>query len=422
MSDLLYAPPSFHNINRQRVIFVDFLHANYSIEFDCKTRKATAFSKIGFEAEAHGYPLILLNQPHSSVRLDGRIVSLQREKTIDQEGYAKILSQPVGIGEHTLSIESKIKRKQGRKGQRRKPVKWLRGRNALESIFHMSDLAPCGGFLERYLPSNYNFDHFKITFDVRVKNSPERHRLICNGKVTKLSRNHWKVEFPSFFTSSCPWFHLGPLDDFEVLEKSFKSSDDRLLPLIVYTNSSGDNKYSLEKYLKKARKVLRDLEFAFGPFPHSSVTIFAEPNRRGGMEYAGATATSFKVLRHELDHSYFATSAIPCDGNAGWMDEAIAKWGDKGYRTRKYAPDGRGAKLGGQSEYTRTTNRKAYTIGRKFVEHLDFVLRKRGGMKPFLRIYAMRKQHQSVSVVEFQELLEEFHGKSLQKLFDRYVY
>ena len=421
MSDLPYAPPSFHNTNRQRIIFVDFLHAKYSIEFDCKTRQATAFSKIVFEAEAHGHALILLNQPHGSVFLDNRIVTLEGENSIDKEGYAKILSQPVPIGRHMLTIESKIKRKQGRKSQRRKPVKWFKKRSALECIFHMSDLAPNGGFLERYLPSNYNFDHFKMTFEVRVKDSRKRHHIICNGKVTQLSTNHWRIAFPSFFTSSCPWFHLGPLRDFEVLEKTFKSCDDRLLPLIVYTTSSVGNGSSLKKYLKKARTVLHDLESAFGPFPHDSVTVFAEKTRRGGMEYAGATATNFKVLRHELDHSYFATSAIPCDGNAGWMDEAIAKWGDKGYRTRKDEPDGQGAKLGGQSEYSRTTNRKAYTIGRKFVEHLNFVLRKRGGMKPFLRKYAKRKRHQSVSVAEFQELLEEFHGNSLQKLFDKFV-
>ena len=421
MSDLLYAPPSFHNANRQRVVFVDFLHAKYSIEFDCKTRQATAFSKIVFQAESHGHALFLLNQPHGSVILDEHIVALEHEESIDKEGYAKILSQPVQAGRHTLTIESKIKRKQGRKSQRRKPVKWLKGRSALECVFHMSDLAPQGGFLERYLPSNYNFDHFEMTFDVRVKNSDERHDVMCNGKKTRLSDNHWRIEFPSFFTSSCPWFHLGPLNDFEVLDKTFESSDDRLLPLIVYTIFPDGDGPPLKKYLKKAKRVLHDLESAFGPFPHDSITIFAEKNRRGGMEYAGATATSFGVLRHELDHSYFATSAIPCDGNAGWMDEAIAKWGDKGYRTLRHEPPGRGAKLGGQSDYTRTTNGKAYTIGRRFVEHLDYVLRERGGMKPFLRKYATHKRHQSISAFEFQEMLEDFHGKSLQELFDKFV-
>ena len=285
----------------------------------------------------------------------------------------------------------------------------------------MSDLAPQGGFLERYLPSNYNFDHFQMTFDVRVKNAKEQHDVICNGKKTRLSNNHWKIEFPSFFTSSCPWFHLGPLSDFVVLDKTFKSIDDRLLPLVVYTIFPDGNGLFLKKYLKKARRILHDLESAFGPFPHDSITIFAEKDRNGGMEYAGATATGKKFLRHELDHSYFATSVIPCDGNAGWMDEAIAKWGDKGYRTRRNEPRQPRNKLGGQSDYTRTTNREAYWVGRQFVEHLDFKLRKRGGMKAFLRKYAEQKRHQSVSACEFQEMVEDFHGKSLHRLFDKYV-
>ena len=109
MSDLLYAPPSFHNAKRQRVIFVDFLRAEYSIEFDCKAKQATAASKIVFQAKSDGYPLILLNQPHGTVVLDEHIVGLESENSIDKEGYAKILSKPVQAGRHTLTIETRSK-------------------------------------------------------------------------------------------------------------------------------------------------------------------------------------------------------------------------------------------------------------------------------------------------------------------------
>ena len=104
------------------------------------------------------------------------------------------------------------------------------------------------------------------------------------------------------------------------------------------------------------------------------------------------------------------------------MDEAIAKWGDYGYQRKASKPKEQGAKLGGKSEYVRTTNQKAYRIGRKFLEHVDFILRGRGGLKAFLRMYLKRKSRQSVTTAEFQSLMEEFYGDSLDELFDEFVY
>jgi hypothetical protein len=139
------------------------------------------------------------------------------------------------------------------------------------------------------------------------------------------------------------------------------------------------------------------------------------------MEYAGATTTDLGSLRHELDHSYFARSITPANGDAGWIDEAIASWGDAGY-PRSVAPPGGGANMGARSPYIRETHTSAYTLGRDFLKHLDHLLRDVGGLKRFLATYAERKRHSSVTAVEFQRLVEGFLGSPLGELFDRHVY
>lgn len=111
------------------------------------------------------------------------------------------------------------------------------------------------------------------------------------------------------------------------------------------------------------------------------------------------------------------------NGNAAWIDEAIAMWGDEGYRSCEKVPTG--TNMGRRSPYIRTTHSDAYSVGRQFLAHLDYVFKKKNGkrgLKVFLAQYAKQKRFQSVLVSEFQTLLEGFHGESLQDLFERCVY
>ena len=78
--------------------------------------------------------------------------------------------------------------------------------------------------------------------------------------------------------------------------------------------------------------------------------------------------------------------------------------------------------MGRRSEYVRTTSGEAYTVGRDFLAHLDYLLRERGGLKLFLARHAKKKRHQAISTPEFQELVEDFYGESLQNLFEMYVF
>ena len=417
MTDLINAPPPFVNSAGQQVVFVDFTHARYRLEFDAVAAEATTFSVITFKADKRGLAAISMNQPVTSAWLDGHDVTLTSQDSPDAKASFKVLSKPVSPGIHVLTIKSSLTET----GPHGFPINWLSDPSRLHCIFGMSDIRTDSGFLEAYLPSNYEFDHFEMSYSVTVKNSPVTHLIFSNGKVSNLAPGHWDVEFPAFFTSSCPWFHLGPAAEYKWLEDKFSSSDGRTVPIFVYTTSSlWAGGLKLENFVESTKTILGELESDFGPFPHDSVTIFATGEGTGGMEYAGATATRFGSLQHELNHSYFARSITPANGDAGWMDEAIASWGDAGYPRKRYLP--KRANMGRRSAYLKTTSIDAYTKGRDFLAYLDYVLGTRGGLKPFLKDYAKQKRHQSITAVEFQKLVEKFHGASLQDLFETYIY
>ena len=421
MSDIAYAPPSFDNPDGMKVIFVDFTHAKYRLKFDVSAHTATVFSEITFKADDHGLAAIILNQPVISARLDGIDVGVVHQESPDAEASFKVLSKPVSPGAHVLTIKSVITEK----GPYGHPITWMKP-GSLECIFNMSDLYDGGAYLGAFLPSNYCYDHFRMSFSVMLENAMVPHSVFSNGAISGDSPGPWEVEFPSFFTSTCPWFHLGPAKHFKLRRATFKSSDGREIPMLVYTKAGKKSDDLLNQFVESTEQYINVLESNFGPFPHGSVTIFAKPGAgRGGMEYAGATATKLESLRHELNHSYFARSAMPVNGNAGWIDEAIAEWEEVEYDPSKDPPKSP-ANLGNRSEYIRTTHGDAYSVGPAFLAHLDYVLRQRGdpdhGLKAFLAVYAQQNRHQSVTVKEFQELVEDFHGESLQQLFQAYVY
>ncbi len=418
MKDLVYAPPPFVNDKGDQIVFVDFEYARYRIAFNALKQSALVLSEIQFRADTPGLPVVSMNQPIKTVLLDGESVEIIDQPSPDGEVPFKVLSLPVSPGLHQLAIESCLT-KDGPYGP---PITWFPDRQSLECVFDMSDIRfPEGGYLEAFLPSNFNFDHFRMSIAVSIADAQLSHSVFSNGSISRSPHGQWNIEFPSFYTSSCPWFHVGVSDYFRSIQDEFLSSDGREIPIFIYTKVVDNVTELLVNFLQKTKAIMRDLEADFGPFPHGSVTIYARDSYPNPMEYAGAAATTIDALRHELDHSYFARSIVPANGDAGWIDEALAKWGDRGYPRYHYPPANR-ANLGKRSPYSRITDGGAYTVGLEFVAHLDYILRDRGGLKPFLATYADKKRHQSVTAGEFQALVEDYYGGSLQQLFETYVY
>jgi hypothetical protein len=170
------------------------------------------------------------------------------------------------------------------------------------------------------------------------------------------------------------------------------------------------------------KKYLAELEGTYGAFAHSTFTAYITDSG-GGMEYCGATVTSLGALGHETTHSWFARGMMPANGNAGWIDEAIASWRDDGY------PRGNGAPrapriLGGFSPYRRFTTMDAYSYGADLMADFDGMLANTslGGLKNMLKETFAGFRRQTITVQMFQTRLEQSLGRSMQQFFDKYVY
>ena len=417
--DLEYAPPNFTNANGEKIIFVDISEAQYNLKFDAEDQVATAESTITFSCESTGHPVICIRQPVFSAILDGHSVGIRTEKSPDGEATFQSLSMAVTPGVHKLVITNALTGGPGLDS----PIRWRTDPNRVRCLFLMWDLDIDGQFLETYVPSNFEFDHFKMEFEIQLSGSTVEHQLISNGNVTRTGQGKWKIDCPAYFTTSSPWFHLDDSADLVTLNSQFESMDGRRIPVQVYSLNYliEDREIDLWAFHQKTHEILTTLENDFGPFPHETVTVLGIGMGVGGMEHSGMTWTGLGSLRHELDHSYFARGITPANGNAGWMDEAIAMWGDGGYPQSEDPPSG-SDNMGDRSPYIRGTHGQAYYQGQDVIKHLDFLLQAQGGMKKFLKHYAEVKQHSSISAKEFQQMVERFHGSSLDWLFDKHVY
>lgn len=422
--DLVYAPPSFPRAAGGNVVFVDITEAHYGIRIQRHNERGRVDvrvqSRLEFVSAEEGFPAFCLRQPIDAMVIDGHPVGASDIRDPDGASEFKVLDRPVPAGRHTLEIDSVIDRLPDSTFD---PVRWVGNPQGVQCLFEMSDRGTHKGFLDSYLPSNFEYDHIAMSLHVSLEGVGSVHRIISNGDVEELAVNRWRVEYPKHYTSSSMLFHLAPEPLHDTLESTYSSLSGDSIPLLVYAQSERVELevIRLEDYRDTALDALRGLEETFGAFPHPRIIIYARGDGTGGMEYAGATVTRIGSIRHELDHSYFARCVTPANGDAGWMDEAIASWGDDGYTTMAERP-AKGAKMARRSPYERTTSPHAYTTGRDLLAHLDHLLVSQGGMRAFLTHYFETKRWSTVDAEEFQRMVEEFNGHSLGELFEEFVY
>jgi hypothetical protein len=270
-------------------------------------------------------------------------------------------------------------------------------------------------FIEQYVPSNLEFDQYAITMDVQFTGrSTARQEIMANGKVTKLNNTTWRIEYPAWYTVSCPYFHTFAPGAFKVRRFDVTSIDGRKIPFTIYASSSSN----AQKFSDEAIRVFKELEGDYGAWPHPWFIAYGSGS--GGMEHAGATMTSFGALDHEMLHSYYAKGVVPANGNAGWIDEGIARWRDRGY-PRLPNPGGV-ANLAGRSVYDRNTDRRGYSVGSDLWGHVDHLMANSGGLMPFLRAYFQANKYTAITTEHFRRNLEFFSGMDLQVLFQDHVY
>jgi hypothetical protein len=405
-ANLHLAPPDF-NTDQGRAIFVDFKTADYEITYDLKRRVTRVKSRIVFSAENEGTPLFDLVPFPTKVLLNGREVS---QRLISFPGGVSKLRQlgtTVSPGEHVLEVENTFN----------KHTQYVPVFRRVASAFWIRDLKE-RKFLEQYVPSNFEFDQYKMTMDVKFLGTRrDNQEIYTNGVTTKLGPHHYKIEYPEYFTSSCLYFHTTPKGWMKRLDFTYTSIDGNKFPITVYSPWRSRTR----KLKAKTLRVMAELEADYGAWAHPSFVAYGTFPGTGGMEHAGATATSLAALGHEMLHSYFAKGVMPANGNSGWIDEAIAAWRDRGY-PRRADPGFEGSNIGAHSVYQRHTDSRSYALGSAFMSYLDWRLQDIGGLKAFLKGYFQAYKFTVVTTEHFKNNLEFFSGVDLSEEFEKYIW
>ncbi len=382
-------------------VYVDFKKALYRIKYDLKSQKAFASTTIHFTSLEKGYPLFdVVNRPEK-ITLNGLPVQAIKLSP-DEVTTFRFLDRVVEPGDHTLELTTALS----------SLLTMDTANGFFKNAFWMSDLSD-RSFLEKHLPTSFEYDQYKIDFDVQVIGATKEHEIFSNGSLTQVSKNHFRLSFPKHFGPSALFYHITPKKSFKSISFSFLSIDGRKLPVTIYSRGN------LKSYQDKTIAVIRELERDYGPWPHQAVLIYGAG--RGGMEYFGATRTSYNALGHELTHSYFARGTMPARGNSGWIDEAIASWRDKRYPSYSLGNLVR-TSMAGHSQYTRKTDQAAYSKGMRFMGYLHFKFSAQGGLKPFLRLWVKKHMFSPYLTEDYQMDLEDFFSVHLGGLFEKYVY
>jgi hypothetical protein len=402
--DLKKAPQSFATRN-QKFVFADFESENVQIVIDVDKKKIKAIAHIEFETVEEGNVLFDLIPNPIKVTVDGIDTTAVevRDPSTTTTYRALGVSLPAGI--HNLRVENEITTN----------VEFEDGK--VKMAFWTSDLTD-RQFSEQYFASSFEYDQLYHTYDVIVKDSKGTvYEVFTNGGRTLIEPNHWYIGFSEAFNSSAMFFHLVPQGSVQVLKESFLSVSGEEFLITVYGYMTEDE---LKPFMDQSKKTLAELEKDYGAWPHRRLVVYAT-EEGGGMEFHGATITSLFALEHEITHSYFGRGLMPMNGNAGWVDEALASWRDDGY-LRKLSPGFESSNMGGQSEYARRTDRRAYVYGSTFMGYLDHLLAATGGLKPILKTLVEKYMKEPFSVQQFRDWLNEEGKVDLNPVFDRYVF
>lgn len=404
-NDLAHRPRSF-SVNGSKAVFADFKTADYEITYNFGARSATAKATIALDMVEEGRLIFDSVEAPTSISLDGKSVTATETRTPQGETTLRVLDVDASRGSHKLVVEVPLKSLVEFTG------------NGVRSAFWTSDLSE-RQFLERYLPANFEFDQVDMSFTVKFEGSNVDQVIYTNGSVRSLRNNTFKIDYPSYYTSSSLYFHTVPSNDMEELRFSFKSIDGRELPGVIYLKRTmmGSSR-TLEDLKTKTIEIMQELESDYGAFLHNHIIVYNAG--LGGMEYCGATMTSKSALGHELFHSYFARGVMPANGNSGWLDEALASWRDEGYQ--KSSSMMGTSRMSSHPYYTRTTDRAAYSFGERFMRYLDSKTSEKGGLKPFMRYMVDKKSKAPLFVEEFIKEMNRFYGMSFDGDFKQYTY
>ena len=408
-NDVTHRPKSFNYLSGNAV-FVDFEEAIYDITYDIDKKKAEVIAKFKMNVVEAGYPIFDLIQEPTLVKVDGLEVKAPEVSTPSNETKIRVINKKLSIGRYDLEIQVPLTNL----------IEYTT--TGVKSAYWVTDLQD-RNYLERYIPVNLEYDRVKMTFNINFKGLKTKQHLFANGLVKWTTDQKATIDFPEYFTVNSLYFHTTPVGEVELLETTFKSVNGREIPVAVYQVPGDSDPEGLNGLKNVALRVFNELEKDYGAFPHPSITIYNAnlgSMGLGGMEYAGATVTSKSALAHELFHSYFARAMTPANGNAGWIDEALASWRDDGYP--RLATLSGTSSMAAHAPYTRKTDTAAYGFGARFMSFLDNKFASKGGLKPFMNKLLEKKIFEPLFTEDFIQEMELFYGEKVQDMFNKYVY
>jgi len=387
-------------------VFVDFIDAQYFLNYDIKNKKATYKATIHFQQSQFGKPVFDVVQKPKMVMLGQEFVRDIEVITPQNETKIRIIDMELNPGKYSLTIEGDI-------------INLVKFDNGTVSAAHWTSDLKDRNYLESYLPTNLEYDQYKMTFFVNIIGTDKPHQLYANGEIiSQMDQLKFKLIYPFYFTASSGFFHIAPKGAFEEINFEFESVSGKKIPVLIYGKTNSTN---FKEYKSGTIKTLQELEDDYGSFPHPKVVIYN--NGRGGMEYCGATMTEFWALEHELTHSYFARGLIPANGNAGWIDEAIASWRDNNY-PRRNLMEGTSS-MSSHPYYTRETDDLAYSYGAKFISYIDGKLAQHvdpAGLKSFLKHAREKYLFTPYTVETFVQWMEDYYDFEIMHDFKIYTF
>ena len=331
------------------------------------------------------------------ILLNGFPVSARPVVTPDQETTVRVLNRSVIPGIYEMIIEGEIEH----------DVTFERN-GSVSSGFWYNDQVD-RSFLEKYLPTNLEYDQYKISIELTQLGMQRQQIIYTNGKITPTDKPETiLIDFPDYLNANSLYFHL--LEESTTTEVSAKYTSPRthkIIPVTIYGIMASQT--DLTQAMNATLRILTQLEVEIGPYPYEKLLIHLVPEDLGGVEYVSAVVSEQKNLRHEIFHQYLSRGFMPANGNAGWIDEAVATWYDRNKPVNAEMKSN--YNLANQNTYTRTTDNKSYTHGVEFIAYLHQYLLSQGkgtGFMGYLQFIAGNRINRLYTTQSFIQDMENF--------------
>ncbi len=198
-NDDLKAPPPFDFDGGRHAVFVDFQVATYELVFDYEEERARVVTTIDFLQPSEGFPLFdLVPETIAVATLDAHPVEIDTVDAPDGVSRFRVVMAATAAGPHRLVLTSSFER-------------GVRARNeGISAGLFVNDWDD-RSFLELYVPSNLEYDSYRMTFRIDIVGATRSHEVFANGAATRVEPdgNVWRFSSQTsttLRTSTCTSF------------------------------------------------------------------------------------------------------------------------------------------------------------------------------------------------------------------------